>query len=176
MLKRPLVVFGLVTLVSTSACVTSVPQIQRIDFPNAEYELLATEGTGVVQGQAFLRQNGGGVVTCAGQEVNLTPVTKYTEQSYSVYLSGEGRYQKPILSHHDPRFYRYIKSTTGDVNGEFEFTDLPAGDYYIQAVVEWKVGSSTQGGILMTKVTVNDGIVSKVLMSKMYELGHYMLN
>jgi hypothetical protein len=44
------------------------------------------EGNNTITGEAFLRQNGGGVVTCAGYDVRLVPNTPYaSKRMYVIY-------------------------------------------------------------------------------------------
>ena len=130
------------------------------------------KGSGRISGQAFLRQNGGGVITCAGNGVNLTPVTPYaTERITAFYGNDTSGYRIPMfapqLPKGEPGYNESFRTATCDAQGNFSFTELPAGAYYITTKVFWTVGGSVlpEGGFLMQKVSVLDGQAQKVVLT-----------
>ncbi len=121
-------------------------------------------GTGTLEGSAFLRTKGGAVKTCAGYEVQLLPYSSYAAERMrfiygseaSGHLFGPRRAWK--FNPDEPDFYKSVKKTVCNANGEFEYKDLPSGDYYIIAKVTWDIGKVfNEGGTLMKKVSVATG-------------------
>ncbi|WP_136126605.1 carboxypeptidase-like regulatory domain-containing protein [Rodentibacter pneumotropicus] len=141
----------------------------KFDVKQAEKQMKA--GTGKIEGTAFLRQNGGGVVTCAGAKVNLVPYTDYTNEAMTLlygnsekgYRNGFGPQYKVI--NEDENFIKYVKSTICDAQGKFIFENLSAGTYFVGTEVVWSVGYSRQGGKLMQKVVIGKGEIQNIIMS-----------
>lgn len=128
----------------------------RPPFPAEEYAALeGRTGTGVVTGQAFLRTRGGDVKVGAGSEVNLNPVTSYSEYWYVSMTRGQA------LQEPDPRMHKYLFVTQADAEGKFRFENVPAGEYFLTGKVTWEAPgryySSTQGGWISERITVRDG-------------------
>ena len=142
-------------------------------------------GNSSISGQAFLRQRGGGVVTCAAEEVTLYPVTDYSEEvisaqfdgaknkGYSSYYdvwgisSGSVEFDPPLSS----EFLQNTKTTICDAQGNFTFKNLPAGrEYYVLSRVIWEVpdsyGMSIEGGSLMLRVSTEEGETTEVVLSQ----------
>lgn len=67
----------------------------NFDFDQAER--LMKKGKNTVIGNAFLRQNGGGIVTCAGSEVTLIPATEYAKERLRRLYSGTDKGYNPIV-------------------------------------------------------------------------------
>ena len=66
----------------------------------------------------------------------------------------------------EPDFYKSLKKTVCNADGDFEFEDLPAGDYYIIAKVTWDIGKVfDEGGTLMKKVSIASGDTQKVTLT-----------
>ncbi len=131
------------------------PQQETIHLSNtfdpSEAEFILTDGTATIDGQSFLRQSGGGVVTCAGSPVTLLPKTKYSDERvqhlYGNMLSGihYGLFPKFVPNSSD--YYRLTRTAQCDAQGNFEFSNVPAGKFYIGARVEWVIAEVQQGGI-----------------------------
>lgn len=146
-------------------------------FDEAQARELIKAGTGIVSGTAFLRQNGGGVVTCAGSKVTILPATKYSSERLSViygdFLStGKTSFASAFSLKHQPQqfdpdppgYYAATKSTTCDAQGNFLLEDIQDGDYFVVTNVTWTV-RSIQGGTLATKVTVKNSKSPKLIMT-----------
>jgi hypothetical protein len=54
----------------------------------ADYAAYQGTGDATIDGQGFLRQNGGAVVTCAGELVRAVPATPYTREVMSYRMAG----------------------------------------------------------------------------------------
>lgn len=159
-----------------SACAATPPK--NVEIPvafDANFAKAQLNGKEKVIGSAFLRQNGGSVVTCAGSTVDLYPATKYTEarmfHTYQINQWNGVRYKANNIYTPDPiEFETYKKSTTCDAQGNFEFSGLKEGDYFVVTKVEWSVpgpyGMEYQGGYVNKKVSVKKGTDNKVILSQ----------
>lgn len=168
-------VFKLINLfcliLSLSACVGRDLEITA-KFDPREAAFVKNGGSARLSGQAFMRQNGGGVVTCAGEEVNLFPATKYaTERFAKIYgdVSG-GRinvFQGVSLKGVPPEYLEYRRVATCDAEGDFEFSGVAPGTYYVQSRVVWMVPNSyfPEGGSVAKRVTLRSGQRLRVLLN-----------
>ena len=133
-----------------------------IPFPVSEYKKLPTEGSSKVKGQVFMKTRGGDVKVGAGNEVMLNPVTSYSLQWYNAsYKQG-----KPI-SQKDPRYDKYIFSTIADAQGNFEFTGIPGGEYFLVGSVTWEAPTlGWQGGYIAKRIKISDGKVYRIILTR----------
>ncbi|MFJ1336791.1 hypothetical protein ACIKP7_01465 [Pseudomonas caricapapayae] len=163
-------IFASIALACTlSACAIPQPARQapvpRIPFPAAEYDALPKTGTGALTGQVFMRTVGGDVKFGAGSDVYLLPVTSYSKQWYAEsYIAGR------TLENPDPRARQGQVHTQADGNGNFTFTDLPPGNYFLSSTVTWQAptqyGLLPQGGVVAKIVTIADGKQTKEMLTK----------
>lgn len=137
----------------------------RTPFIEAEFEPYGLDGTGTITGQAFLKTRGGDIKLGAGNQVQLVPVTSYTTEGRNRVTIGGER-----LEPADPRIEKYRRTTIADGSGNFEFRNLPAGDYYITCVIAWEVpsqyGMETTGGIAYGTAKVKAGEMTKVVVTR----------
>ena len=139
------------------------PLVQTKVFDVEQAQRLMKDGKNTIKWTAFLRQNGGGVVTCAGLDANLAPATEYTAERMR-YLYGDiiensvGFNNNPLkrVSQPDPLYKKLSRSVICDKDGNFAFTNVADGEFFIVVNVTWKVGGSTQGGYLGQKVLVKN--------------------
>ena len=133
-------------IVSLAGCVAPPPQptIQS-EFLPSEHEAYRVTGATKVSGQAFLRQRGGGTVTCAGAPVLLLPATNYFRDAVSVSRqTDEFRSLVSIAS-----AYRSVsRMSQCDAQGNFQFDEIPGRAWLVVTEVRWTVGGRSQGGIL----------------------------
>lgn len=141
-------------------CVTTRPMTNI--YNPSEYTKYHQAGTAEVKGQAFLKTEGGEVKFGAGETVSLIPATAYSEeilgyiQNYT-YIRAEGV---------DPRWKEHIKTTVADGNGNFEFIGVPAGAYYLECPIYWKISQYDETGhTVYKKVDVRDGDKIKVVLT-----------
>ncbi|MDD2761546.1 MAG: hypothetical protein PHH11_14805 [Methylomonas sp.] len=125
------------------------------------------DGTNSVTGQAFLTQKGGGVVTCAGERVLMFPNTPY-------YLADPTKY--PVEQSNQAK--QLIKESVCDASGNFEFDEIPDGQWIIKTFVLWQVpeyhymgrfsyyDDATQGGLLQRVVDVKTGEKNKFIITR----------
>jgi hypothetical protein len=108
----------------------------------ADFKSTTGAGSGTVTGQAFTVTTsdnwrgllGGKKETNFAESVDISlfPVNAYTtELIQKKYVEGAK------LAPGDPRFSRYIRTTQTDEQGNFRFSGVPAGDYYVGCAVGW---------------------------------------
>ncbi len=97
---------------------------------------------GRVEGDGFLRQRGGDVVTCAGSQVWLLRLTEEERGGLlgSMVLLG-GDIRRRFRDKDAP-----FATTVCGVDGRFVFDNVPHGTYGVVTTVEWVAGDETQGG------------------------------
>jgi hypothetical protein len=163
--------FAIITvlLATLSGCVTTTPPAERFTtlatFDAKETKERLSEGKNTIHGSAFIRQGGGGIVTCAGGPVELVPATDYASaRIYALYGSTQKGYNsvkggKRVDFKNEPPLYDTLtRTTTCDAQGFFKFDKVADGDFYIASIVVWEVGRfNYQGGALMQRVTVKGG-------------------
>lgn len=130
-------------------------------------------GSSMVTGQAFLTQKGGGVVTCAGNAVEMHPDTEYFNQIFDDIRSGYSSLEK--LSQEEKNL---LKTGQCDAQGNFEFHKVPNGKWVIGVNVSWDVNfvrnngffyytdSQKQGGYLKKEVNIQDGEINKFIITE----------
>jgi hypothetical protein len=150
------------------------PTIQST-FDPREAEFARQPGNGVITGQAFLRQQGGGVVTCAGSEVTLAPVTTYSQERANIIYGNAIRGFRPAsqdaifplrLPEPPSDFMESLRLSTCDAQGKFRFDAIPPGQYFLATRVIWRVGSVPNGGALMRRITVTPGQSQDIILSQ----------
>lgn len=139
-----------------------MPHQMTTSFDESEFHKFAGNGTSTITGQAFLKTQGGDVKFGAGDTVSLIPITPYTTEAWQAERNGE----QPQT---DPRLQKYIRTVIADGSGDFEFQNVPAGDYYIECPIYWEVpGDYTTertGGVAYAQTHVDDGKTVKVIVT-----------
>lgn len=135
-------------------------------FDEAEYTPYAGTGTSTITGQAFLKTRAGEVRLGAGNTVELVPLTPYTRERLNRATLG-GQHLEP----RDPRLAQYVRTTVADGNGNFEFRNVPAGDYVALCLITWEYVASaysraTTGGQAYGIVKVGPGETVKVVVTR----------
>ena len=123
---------------------------------------LLQPGTNSLKGSALLRQQGGGVVTCAGRPVYLIPATAYAiERTEKLYgSSAPKRYlpfqRPPTFTPDEPDYLKNVKEATCDAQGFFTFDRVADGTFFVNTSVQWVVNNVEQGGYLLQRVTLQN--------------------
>lgn len=123
------------TMKDEAISVNNKTVVQRIPFPESEYKSLAKSGSATITGHIYLTTAGGSKVYGKQTRLYLNPVTSYSTQWFNKSYLGGAKMSKV-----DPRLFNYLKFTTSDSNGKFEFLNVPSGSYYLIGVV--KCGSA----------------------------------
>lgn len=117
-----------------------------------------------------MRQQGGGVVTCAGFPVQMFPATPYAKaRMTAIYGSELGGYIRPSQAQtfvpNPPAYQSLTRTSRCDAQGFFKFEKLKDGDFYVIAPVVWVISNVTQGGMLSTLVRVKDGEPKEIVLA-----------
>lgn len=143
------------------ACVPKQPQVNvaAAPFDAKEVAFIHQDGTNAVRGQAFLRQRGGGIVTCAGREVWLVPEGRHARDRIRAIYGTTQRIARNVtdLGPADPEYRSHTRSTVCDAQGNFAFERLADGRYFVVSTVMWEVGGARQGGTVMAPVVLGNG-------------------
>lgn len=154
----------LAVLLLASGCVAP-QQSFNSTFNEAEFAPYEKDGNSTITGQAFLKTRGGDVKFGAGNTVTLLPATSYTKEIRERVTIGGER-----LGPEDSRLQKYRKTTIADGNGNFEFKDLPAGEYLLSCQITWEIpgdyGLRTTGGIAYGAVKVKADETAKVILTR----------
>ena len=160
-----------VRVVTLGACVARATALNPIHTvmpfdPSLAAHIMDT-GDNTIMGQAFLRQRGGGVVTCAGASVSLIPQTPYSRERFGNLYGTimEVAQGSRFLDDPDPRYMELTREATCDADGNFRFADVPDGEYFVTTRVQWEVASVTQGGPVMAPIMVSGGEEIHVLIA-----------
>jgi hypothetical protein len=152
-------------IVSALGCAPTSPTPRTVAFNETEFTAYGRTGTAQFVGQAFWKQGGGGVVYAAGEVVKLIPANGYTSEWWQKQFL-EGKKLESASPEVAARIASYERSTMADGTGNFEFSGLPAGDYYVITQKTWYVASyGTQGGPFGMKVSILPGERKKVVVS-----------
>jgi hypothetical protein len=144
-------------------CVIPLKQ-HLVSFNENDFIPYLSKGNSKIIGQAFLKTRGGDVKYGAGNEIVLVPFTPYTEERYNNIVINNIRMEQP-----DNRYFKYRRTTRADGQGNFEFTDIPSGEYILICNIYWEVGgrySQTTGGIAHAKIFINPGETMKTILTR----------
>lgn len=145
-------------------CAAPAPPVVPMheQFDAADHDPFLAPGTASINGQAFLRQRGGGTVTCAGSKVMLLPDTPFFSEIVDKIKT---RRTPAPLAKLDPKYKGLLRQSQCDAQGSFVFERLPAGGWIIMTEVSWTVGYRHEGGALIKTASTTDGAPSRVMLS-----------
>lgn len=114
-----------------------------------------------------MRQQGGGVVTCAGNTVTLVPATRYAQERFAVIYGGaRGTSTPPPVFSPDPASYMALTKTTRcNAQGAFSFDQVADGNFFVVTTVLWMAGANRQGGSLYAPANVRNGQAVEVTLA-----------
>jgi hypothetical protein len=142
-----------------------------MQFADEDFRPWAAAGPATLQGQAFLKTVGGDVKTCAGAKVTLIPATDYDRE-----LTHAERTGHRDVTNLPAAWGHYVKVTTCDAQGNFEFDGLAPRAWIVETVVHWGIPTGSmlfpvdvQGGTLNQEVSLRPG-VNKTILSSSDEL------
>ena len=133
-----------------TACAS--PQAVRIPitFDVTKARAMLKPGNNQIKGNIRLELDDGTLISCAGNLVNLVPVTPYAKEWARLFYNlDSGRYgtlnaayrmstrEKPIQFAGAQAFYATTRSTHCDADGDFEFPNVGNGNFFVIAKVEW---------------------------------------
>lgn len=139
----------------------SAPRFVKMQtkFDYSEHEPYAKPGENSIRGQAFLSQQGGGVVTCAGSRVLLLPATSYFREMIRHLVAGSEP-EPPETTY--PSLKDMIRKTQCDAQGNFSFSNIPDGAWFVLTET-----NARHGGVFIREVTLsNRGTIQVALTDK----------
>lgn len=154
---RHLLVLSFVIFLYTSGSGQQKTPIKIVNkFNYEEVKWFKTKGKGTIKGIAKFKSKNG--VLRFGKEfrIELMPTSLYTEERlYHIYKNKKSGFvyiedSVPKFIP-DPKGYHDTKKIMCNEAGEFEFNQLPVGDYYIVAFMLW----DKTGGGLMQRVSLS---------------------
>lgn len=176
-------------VVTGCAGTPAVKPVLSEKYDSSETAWSRESGTGSIKGAALVRTQDGEAKTCAASDVVLYPVSHHTMEfvshvwgntdrvalSYRPSAVGNIGDAQPNWPEIDKQMQALDKrSAICDVDGEFEFEDLPAGEYYVFAQVSWRYASYMGNAfaanhidntvVMQSTVIVDAGKTSKVVL------------
>lgn len=152
------------------------------------------KGTSSITGQVFLKTRGGDVKYGTGNQVLLFPITPFTKKLSSLdddlLIAATGSKDVSSLKSSTSNLFekitngigirfewdKYKKATTADGGGNFEFNNLPAGEYYLESSVFWEVVdvnhyshyayTKESGGIVKKQIKISDGESLRIMLTE----------
>jgi hypothetical protein len=164
-MKKTIFVFIVFVVIVVGCATIPPPQWYPVtDSAEAEYTHYLTEGTATLMGQAFLTQQGGGVVKAAGRMVKLDPATSIGNEWWG--KAGKVWVHRS-LTPPSVNFHKARRTTIADADGKFTFYDLPSGKYYVRTEVTWEIGGYyPQGGIVGQVIEIQNGQTKEVILNQ----------
>lgn len=156
-MKRILFVF---LCVLAAGCAPKVYQYQNSP-DESELAPYGKPGDCAVHGQAYLKAKDGTIHYAAHIKVILVPVTDYTTEWYRV-----GVLKQEVVPPFDPAVVKYVREATGDLEGKFTFSHVPAGKYYLASDINWYTGRRYEGGTAYATVTLSKGDNAEVVVTR----------
>jgi len=158
-LKVVAIVLGLPLAYAGCAARQSAPRFVKMQtkFDYSEHEPYAKPGENSIKGQAFLSQQGGGVVTCAGSGVLLLPATSYFREMI-LHLVAGSEPEPPETP--NPSLKDMIRKTQCDAQGNFSLTNIPDGAWFVLTEV-----NARHGGVLIVEVNLSNRSTIQVLLT-----------
>jgi hypothetical protein len=115
-----------------------------------------------VKGQAFLNQQGGNILSCAGGDVLIVPATSFFQELIGHVRAGK---MPLIIEKIPPSFRSIIKTIHCDAQGNFSAGELPSGKWFVWANVQWIGRLGWQVGDLVREVTLSNNETVQVLLT-----------
>lgn len=125
-------------------------------------------GSSTVAGQAFLKTRGGEPRYASGETVILVPAVDCAVDWWN--RVGKLWAQRDNFPTAQP-FVSALRRVVADATGNFEFTEVPAGMYYVRTQVTWEVPDGNvwtndqQGGLVSDVVNAVEGKAARVMLT-----------
>jgi len=133
-------------------------------FSLDEVNFIKQPGNSTVSGKAFLKLADGTYKDCAGFNVELLPVAAYSTEritkTYGNAASGQILMEQnpPKFTPDAPEYHEMLLKGACDLRGEFHFSQVPAGEYFVIAFLIWDDPASATprktGGAAMKRILV----------------------
>ncbi len=132
-----------------------------------EVNFVKQRGNSTVTGTASIKLADGTIKNCAGFNVELLPIAAYSKERI-VRTYGNDQQGQILLEQNPPKFtpdvpeyHDTLIKGACDERGEFRFSNVPAGDYFVMAFIIWEDASGATprklGGAAMKRIHVDAG-------------------
>lgn len=135
-------------------------------FRDSDFAWSTHPGTGAING-VLAFTGPGGRYSCSGSDVILAPETPWSRARMRILYLSTTQAAMPVEDvkartppEHGADYARYARKATCDANGNFSFTDLPNGNWYVITVATPASGTKMA---VMRRVTTNGGTIRVVL-------------
>jgi hypothetical protein len=162
--------FAILLLLLTAGCAPTIMQVGIAPADVAAARAALEPGDAVITGSAVMRQQGGGTVTCAGNEVHLVPATgSATSELTRVFGAEEGYVRRggsttmgggTLVVPPEPN-----RTVLCNAQGFFRFSDVRPGRWHVMTAVVWAAGENYQGGTILVTTEVASGQEVEVVLS-----------
>ncbi|MBC8025001.1 MAG: hypothetical protein H7Y89_03335 [Steroidobacteraceae bacterium] len=164
----------LILSVILGAAVAGEPVKLDSKFDIEEVRFVKQTGTSTVSGKASLKLADGTFKDCAGFNIELLPVAAYSKERI-VRTYGNDQHGQILMEQNPPKFtpdapeyHDMLIKGACDLRGEFSFSNVPAGDYFVMAFIIWDDASGPTprktGGAVMKRIRVSAGSQIEVLL------------
>lgn len=130
----------------------------QTEFDYSEHEPYAEPGRNGIRGQAVLTREGNAGATCAGSRVLLLPATSYFREMFWHMIVAGSEPDPPERTY--PALKNMIRRTNCDAQGNFSFSQIPDGTWFILTQVNAK-----HGGLLIAEMTLVNGETKEALLT-----------
>lgn len=134
---------------------------QAIAFRAEDYRRYDVPGTATIFGHAFVHTRDGIKHNAGGLKVYLVPLNAYTDERAKISLKGD----EPAPA--DPGLEKYTRTQVADIQGLYEFSGLPAGDYMVYSRVTWDHFKRQSSGdyFIVARTAVKEGEKKRVVVT-----------
>jgi hypothetical protein len=163
-LSRRFLRFLLAASMCSATCVAGEPVELDSVFNIDEVSFVKQPGNSTVVGTASIKLADGTIRNCAGFNVELLPIAAYSKERI-VRTYGNDQQGQILLEQNPPKFtpdvpeyHDTLLKGSCDERGEFTFSNVPAGDYFVMAFIIWEDASGATprkvGGAAMKRIHV----------------------
>ena len=135
---------------------------KKVAFDDKDHAAWIAKGKSGIDGEGFLRRPNGSLSRCSGGVVYLVPATAYFREWVEVYRSGATIANASSL--HESHS-RAIRKTQCDMQGRFQFSELPAGKWIAVTRVTFDGAGWNNDSTLVTEVETRQGEIAKAILS-----------
>jgi len=128
----------------------------KFDYP--EHEPYAKAGNNGLRGQAIISDEANSETTCAGNRVLLLPATSYFREMFWHMIIAGSEPNPPKTPY--PSLKNMIMRTECDAKGNFSFSEIPDGAWFVLTQVNAKPDR-----VLITEMTLANGETAQVLLT-----------
>jgi hypothetical protein len=161
-------------MLAVSGLAACAPTIMQASLSPADANIAAAmlePGSSTISGSALLRQRGGTVVTCAGNDIYLIPATESATRELRRIFGSENGYVRRgghtitgggrLVAPPEPN-----RSGVCNAQGFFNFARVQPGKWHILTTVVWTVGEDFNGGTLLGTAEVEEGETTEIVLSQ----------